>query len=272
MTILSDIIRRPYRTGQEEEEDPIERCTSGIQDSDLKSGAARKEAFRRAAECVADGYCATYGVPPGVCSSVAGPIAQEIANAADAVGEAFANGFEIQSGVGPTIAEREAWGAKAFNRAMNATRDIHNSIFPDDLWTLRQGKDYWLAHTQDVAALRYFEIYTRPGYYGPMPNAEEAAKKSGAEGMTQSFFVYNYSSNPGAVVQADVRAGLNTVTQSLVADRAKIEAQKRVVHIDPKFIANFPSAKLTGPQKVRRVAVYGGSLLLLWKLIGLIRR
>lgn len=58
--------------------DAIDRCIDATVSSDLSTGPARERAFKQGARCAADAYCATYGVPPGVCGSVAGPIADGI--------------------------------------------------------------------------------------------------------------------------------------------------------------------------------------------------
>lgn len=281
MTILSDIIRRSYRTGQEE--DPVERCTSGIKDADLKTGQARKDAFRRAAECVADGYCSTYGVPPGVCSSVVGPVAEEIANAADSVGQAFANGFEIQGAAGPTIEQRETWAKNAFGKAIFATRDMRTHLFASEggpYWDIDEAAAYWLKTTAPVSTEIVQRWYDdgkiswidekRP--YVPGKSGIAVSRDYGSMGMTREFFFHDYSTYPGPVVNADVRAGLNSMTQNLVKDATEARAKKRIITINPSFIAIFDKPELTTPQKIRRVAAYGSSLWLLWKLIGIIRR
>lgn len=74
---LHDYLR--YNTGQQAEPD-YNACVSSVNDSDLESADGRKKAIGNAGRCAADAYCATYGIPPGVCSSVAGPIVDVVTN------------------------------------------------------------------------------------------------------------------------------------------------------------------------------------------------
>lgn len=69
---LHDYLR--YNTGQEEKEPDYKACVNTVDESDLESADSRKQAIGNASRCAADAYCATYAIPPGVCSSVAGPI------------------------------------------------------------------------------------------------------------------------------------------------------------------------------------------------------
>lgn len=55
------------------------KCLDETVRSKLDTAAEKKAAFRRAAECAADAYCAAQGVPPGLCSQVAGPVADKVA-------------------------------------------------------------------------------------------------------------------------------------------------------------------------------------------------
>jgi hypothetical protein len=70
--------------GQEEKkskaEQVIDACLDSTLDSDLSTAAAREKAFANGARCSADAYCATYGIPPGACSSIVGPVAEAIAD------------------------------------------------------------------------------------------------------------------------------------------------------------------------------------------------
>lgn len=210
---------------------PYESCAASVADADLKTGEARKQAFRRAAECVADGYCATYGIPPGACSAIAGPIAAEIANAAEAVGDAFANGFEIQGSAGPTLGERSGWSALTLNRAVNAVRDMHNALDPSAPWDLGDAKIYWLANTTEAATAAIYRNMTAPlvpSKYAPHPDPEGVSEREGARGMDHGFFMSDFSLRPAATVNEDVRAGLNEVTGKLVASAAEKKAALRV--------------------------------------------
>lgn len=56
----------------------IEKCGQKIKAADLDTKAGREESVKTGAECAADGFCAAYKVPPGVC----GPIAKTVAGQA----------------------------------------------------------------------------------------------------------------------------------------------------------------------------------------------
>lgn len=68
---LHDYLR--FNTGQQTEPD-YNACVSAVSESDLETADSRKKAIGNAGRCAADAYCATYGIPPGICSSVAGPV------------------------------------------------------------------------------------------------------------------------------------------------------------------------------------------------------
>jgi len=58
--------------------DIVAKCGEQIKSADLDTKAGREQSVTTGAECAADGYCASYGVPPGVC----GPIAKSVAGEA----------------------------------------------------------------------------------------------------------------------------------------------------------------------------------------------
>lgn len=75
--MLHDYLR--INTGQEQtEEAAYEKCVGGVADAQLDSAQGRKNAIGNASRCAADAYCATYGVPPGLCSAVAGPVVDTV--------------------------------------------------------------------------------------------------------------------------------------------------------------------------------------------------
>jgi len=59
--------------------DTLEKCGQKLKSADMSTKAGREQSVKTGAECAADGYCAAYKVPPGVC----GPIAKGV------VGEAI---------------------------------------------------------------------------------------------------------------------------------------------------------------------------------------
>lgn len=252
--------RTIYQTGQED--NPIERCTAGVSDADLKTGQARKDAFRRAAECVADGYCATYGIPPGVCSTVAGPIAEEIANSADAVAQAFANGFQIQGAAGPTIEQRQAWAKSAYGKAVGATRNIHNELFPKDIWTRDlQAGEIWKGSTTRISTQRY-QDWIASGKIG-----QSASRDDGSDGMDGSFFLTAYSLDTPAQVSASVREGLNLVLRDQIAEAAAVKSRyqlgMRGINIKPTGSSTL--------KKLGKVSAWAAGGWIAWKIVGMLR-
>lgn len=67
-----------YGLGQDDEGTVAEKCLDEVKGADLDTKSGREEAFKTGAECAADGYCASYGVPPGICGPIAGWIAEGI--------------------------------------------------------------------------------------------------------------------------------------------------------------------------------------------------
>lgn len=253
--------RTIYRTGQEED-DPIERCTSGVSNADLQTAQARKDAFRRAAECVADGYCATYGVPPGICSSVAGPVAQAIADSADAVAQAFANGFQIQGAAGPTIAQRQAWAKSAYGKAVGATRNIHNELFPNDVWTRElQAAEIWKGSTTRIATQRY-QDWIASGKIG-----QSSSRDDGSNGMDGDFFLTAYSLDTPAQVTASVREALNLVTRDQVAEAVAVKSRHQ---LSMRGINIKPTGSST-LKKLGKVSAWAVAGWIGWKIIGKMR-
>lgn len=61
-------------------EQAVDACLDVTLDADLSTAAAREKAFGSGARCAADAFCGTYGIPPGACSSIAGPVADAIAD------------------------------------------------------------------------------------------------------------------------------------------------------------------------------------------------
>jgi hypothetical protein len=68
-------------------EDVYNRCTGG---GDISQIQTDKQGLKGYAECAADAYCATYGVPPGICSTVAQALF-------DAIDDVFSNAGGAQS-------------------------------------------------------------------------------------------------------------------------------------------------------------------------------
>lgn len=90
-----------FWTGQEEGVSPeqvLNRCVSGVGTS--------KEDFQNYAGCAADIYCGIYGVPPGICGSIASEIVGAIASV-----------FEGPTGPGPLD-------------LIIQTMELHNKLFP----------------------------------------------------------------------------------------------------------------------------------------------
>lgn len=61
-------------------EQVMDACLDASLRADVSTAAARERAFGSGARCAADAYCAIYRVPPGICSSIVGPVADAIAD------------------------------------------------------------------------------------------------------------------------------------------------------------------------------------------------
>jgi hypothetical protein len=100
-----------------------EECGNVKQDLGTKTG--REQAFKASAKCAADSLCALYSkgaIPPGVCSSIAGPLAESAVSVWNSV---FADNEEAE-------------------RARQ--RDINTMALFDELDRLRGADTAWLAY------------------------------------------------------------------------------------------------------------------------------
>lgn len=61
-------------------EQVMDACLDASLRVDVSTAAARERAFGNGARCASDAFCATYGIPPGICSSIVGPVADAIAD------------------------------------------------------------------------------------------------------------------------------------------------------------------------------------------------
>jgi len=68
------------QTLKERGEAVMDACLDVSLRADVSTAAARERSFGSGARCAADAYCATFAVPPGICSTVVGPVADAIAN------------------------------------------------------------------------------------------------------------------------------------------------------------------------------------------------
>lgn len=70
----------PQMLGQSNADKVVDSCLDSTLRADFSTAAARERAFGSGARCAADAYCAVYRIPPGICSSIAGPVADAIAD------------------------------------------------------------------------------------------------------------------------------------------------------------------------------------------------
>lgn len=97
-------------------------CASQLQSANLSTKAAREQSVTAAAECTATGYCATYGIPPGVC----GPAAKAVAGEAIKIWNSI---FGDDSAQQAALLRRKQ--AAAYFAALNQMLDLDNQMAAD---------------------------------------------------------------------------------------------------------------------------------------------
>lgn len=99
--------------------DIVEKCGAQLKSADLDTKAGREATVQTAAECAADGVCAAYKVPPGIC----GPVAKVV------VGEVIKVWNDV---FGDDSAQREALRRRretaAFFAAQSRLLDLDNAM------------------------------------------------------------------------------------------------------------------------------------------------
>lgn len=155
----------------------IERCTAGRETT--------KEDLKGAAGCAADGFCLTYGVPPGICGGVT-----------DAILDAIDDALSAEAGPG-------------FEGMISKTMYLHNRLFPHEPpWD-------WVRAPPGRFGVQ------RMGYYY-LPNAAviEAYRQQGYTFNPNDVTAWNNLIPPASFLRANYQ-----VQQALSVRAAKEKAQ-----------------------------------------------